>query len=709
MAKVSVLYIHDEIVSPHLELLRNICEPTSRAKPHVTVRFFRKIVMPLGHLSNTVEFIDLLAPGAFFDENSTRENRTVFIRCQADDLLHLEYKPLFPTSEFHITVYDGTDDEFARKLFKILNKYEWAFRLPLPPESALTVINLKTRRAKRNAAPSARVFSENVIRLFDKIFGGVLSEEFVFGLSQKARLKFADKICRSLRSQIDKLERVAIPAQKSVAGLDRFPEKEYDIHLTPPELAQEMASHALSFLSDQAIDFGDPAVGTGAFYAALLKVAKKGSIRSALGIDISPKQIEAAKWRWKSEDMEVRLGDYLHMSKLPARNLILANPPYMRHQGIPSSYKMELRQRASLDMGFRISALAGQYVYFVLLSHKWLAAGAISSWLIPSEFMQTGYGRALRLYFARTVQLLRIHQFDAANPQFENAEVLPCVVVFKNVSPPPNQTAVFSAGGTLSNPIATETVKLDLLDPELKWSVRSKPRVERDATYVRLGSLLSVRRGIATGANKFFVMERTRAEELGLPAIALKPILPKAMLLRSEVVKRKRDGYPNVQPQMCVLDCSLPEQQIAADYPKLFEYLVQGEKEGVREGHLVGRRTPWYKQEQRDPAPFLCTYMGKAHGDKPAIRFILNRSDAIATNTYLLMYPNPLLRTLFKRMPEMELALFEALKNSSWNSIEEFTRTHAGGLSKIEPRELEEVWLGPLPEEIIDAANKRLL
>ena len=661
------------------------------------------------HLKNTVDFIDLLAPGAFFDENLSRENRTVFIRCQAVDLLHLEYKPLFPTSEFHITVYDGTEDEFARKLFKILNKYKWAFRLVLPPESALTVIGLKTRRARKKTVFSARIYSENVVRLFADIFGGALSEEFVLSLSEKERLNFAEKICRSLRSRVKKFEPVAIPARKSVPGLDRFPEIEYDLHLTPPELAQDMASHALGFLSDPAIDFGDPAVGTGAFYAAILKVAKRGGIRSALGIDISPKQIEAAKWRWKSEDMEVRLGDYLHMSGLPARNLILANPPYMRHQGIQSVYKMELRQRASLEIGFRISALAGQYVYFVLLSHKWLAPGAISSWLIPSEFMQTRYGKALRFYFARKVQLLRIHQFDAANPQFENAEVLPCVVVFKNMSPRPDQTAIFSAGGTLSNPLDIETVNLGLLNPELKWSVRSKPQVERDATYVRLGALFSVKRGIATGANKFFVMERSRAEELGLPSIALKPILPKAMLLRSEVVKRKRNGYPNVQPQMCVLDCSLSEQKIAANYPRLLEYLLQGQKEGVREGHLVGRRTPWYKQEQREPAPFLCTYMGKAHGDKPAIRFILNRSDAIATNTYLLMYPNPLLQALFKQMPEMELVLFEALKSSSWSSIEEFTRSHAGGLLKIEPRELEEVWLGPLPDEIVDVANKRLL
>jgi adenine-specific DNA-methyltransferase len=709
VAKVSVLYLNDEIVSPHLELLRNICEPMSRAKPHVTVRFFRKIVMPLDHLNNTVEFIDLLTPGAFFDENSTRKNRTVFIRCQSEDLRHLEYKPLFPTSEFHITIYDGIEDAFARKLFRLISKYKWAFRLSLPSGASLTVIDLKTRRAKRKAVSAPRVYSDLVLNLFETLFKKELSEEFVFGLTEAARLKYAKVICESLHVHVEKLERVQIPAKKNSVIADSSSAKEYDIHLTPPELAQDMAADALSFLSDDAIDFGDPAVGTGAFYAALLKVVEKKRIRSAIGIDISPKQIEFAQSRWNSVDMKVMLGDYLHMGELPSRNLILANPPYLRHQGIPTSYKMELRERASLDMGFLVSAMSGQYVYFVLLGHKWLAPGAVSSWLIPSEFMQTGYGKALRFYFSRKVQLLRIHQFDAASPQFENAEVLPCVVVFKNALPEPGGTAIFSAGGTLSNPTDVEIISTEVLDPESKWSVRSKVRVERDATYVRLGDLFSVRRGIATGANDFFVMERSRAEELGLPPVALKPILPKAKLLQADIVKRKRDGYPNVISQMCVLDCTLPEQQIADEYPRLFEYLVRGENEGVRKGHLVGRRTPWYKQEQREPAPFLCTYMGKAHGDKPAIRFILNRSNAIATNTYLMMYPNRHLRALLKAVPEMEIALFEALKNCSWDSIDEFTRSHAGGLSKIEPKELEEVWLGPLPLEIVETADKRLL
>jgi adenine-specific DNA-methyltransferase len=709
VARVSVLYIRDDVVAPHLELLRNICEPGSKARPHVTVRFFKKLAIPADHLDTVVSHVDLLAAGAFLDIDPSRPNRTVFIRCQSDDLLTLEHKPQFPTSEFHITIYDGSSELFAKKLIGVLKKFPWAFRVALPKKSSLATIEIKKKRVSKNPAIKVREYDPKVKELFEKIFEQPLSEDLVLSFSDKKKLEAVKRICASLHEKTENFEKVKIPRHRSVVGLDRFPEKDYDIHLTPPELAQEIAAIALEYLTPGEIKFGDPAVGTGAFYAALLKVAGKGKIKSAIGIDISPKQVEAAKWRWKNEDMEVREGDYLHMSELPLRNLILANPPYLRHQKIPTQYKHELRERASTDMGMKISGRSGQYVYFILLSHKWMERGAIASWLIPSEFMQTDYGKALRQYLTRKVQLLRIHQFAADTPQFENAEVLPCVIIFKNIEPSIKQEITFSVGGTLSRPTNVEYVNIAHLNSEEKWTLQRRDVIERDHTFVKLGDLFSVKRGIATGANNFFVLDRDRAKELGIPDFALKPLLPKAMNLGTDVIERKHDGTPDLEKQLCVIDCALPELEIERNYPSFAKYLNTGKTSGIVNGYLVARRSPWYKQEQRPPPIFLCTYMGKAHGDKPAIRFIWNKSDAIATNTYLMLYPNSSVCELLKKEPRLSLTLFNLLKDSSWHSLHEFSRSHAGGLSKIEPRELEEVWLGPLPNSILQVANKRLL
>lgn len=696
------------MVGPHLALLRNICDPQSKSKPHVTVRFFDKLAIPPDHLKVAVNNIDLLAPGAFgLNKSDVQKNRTIFIRCQSYELLALEHKPDFPTSEFHITLYDGFSDNFSRRLFSVLRKFPWAFRVPLP-KTTLKAIDIKSKRKKNDKLALPREYNSAVSQLFFSIFNEEISENTILTLTDKKRLEFAFRICESLHSLTGSFDKVKIPKQSRLEGFDRFPEENYDIHLTPPELAQEIASYAVKLLGKVPIDFGDPAVGTGAFFAALLKVTERSSIKTAIGIDISPKQVEAAKWRWKSMDMDVREGDYLHMNLLPQRNLILANPPYMRHQGINKNYKLELRQRASLDIGIKVSARSGQYLYFILLSHKWMAPGAIGAWLIPSEFMQTEYGRALRYYLAKKVQLLRIHQFDTATPQFENVEVLPCVIFFKNTEPDIKTKTIFSLGGSLLAPVHSEKVGADRLDPEQKWKLKTHQAVERDDTFVQLGDLFSVRRGIATGANDFFVLDRDKAHKLGIPDMALTPLLPKAKNLISEVVSRKQDGYPHVARQLCVINTSLSEKEISEQYPDFMNYLQHGKEIGVMNGHLVGRRHPWYKQEQREPAPFLCTYMGKAHAGKPAIRFIWNKSDAIATNTYLLLYPNKNLATLLKSKPVLAQTIFDLLKACSWTALGEHSRQHAGGLSKIEPKELQQVWMGPLPPEIFDAADREL-
>jgi hypothetical protein len=217
-----------------------------------------------------------------------------------------------------------------------------------------------------------------------------------------------------------------------------------------------------------------------------------------------------------------------------------------------------------------------------------------------------------------------------------------------------------------------------------------------------------VRRGIATGANDFFVMNRIDAKELGIPDSVLRPVLPKARTLKTDVVEKAKDGYPQVQPQLCVLDSDLPEMELKARYPLLMKYLKSAESLGIRERNLIRNRHPWYKQEQRDPAIFLCTYMGRAQAGSSALRFIWNKSNAIATNTYLMLYPRSGLEALFRKRPTTVAKVFALLKDAACDTMDEQSRMHAGGLHKIEPRELLEVRLPSIPNWLKPAVTIHL-
>jgi hypothetical protein len=77
-------------------------------------------------------------------------------------------------------------------------------------------------------------------------------------------------------------------------------------------------------------------------------------------------------------------------------------------------------------------------------------------------------------------------------------------------------------------------------------------------------------------------------------------------------------------------------------------------------------------------------------GGKP-FRFILNHSNATATNVYLLLYPRPLLDRAFQNNPGLIRTVWKALNNISTDSLIGAGRVYGGGLHKLEPKELSNV------------------
>ena len=84
------------------------------------------------------------------------------------------------------------------------------------------------------------------------------------------------------------------------------------------------------------------------------------------------------------------------------------------------------------------------------------------------------------------------------------------------------------------------------------------------------------------------------------------------------MIAAEADGHPRLERSLVLIDCDLHEEVIRDRYPGFWTYLEEGRHRGIPAGYLASRRTPWYAQERREPAPFLCTYMGA--GGAPATR-----------------------------------------------------------------------------------------
>ncbi len=495
----------------------------------------------------------------------------------------------------------------------------------------------------------------------------------------------------------------ALDASKSPAERNRLGQ-----FATPNGLAIDIVRYVNSLIDHRKdIRFADPAVGTGSFFSAALAVFGPERIKSAIGIELDPVFCAAARKLWAESGLEVVCGDFTRVvgsaSRPTAPNLVLANPPYVRHHHLERDEKDRLRKLTRRLLGLEVNGLAGLYVYFLPLATTWMENGGYAAWLVPSEFMDVNYGIALKRFLTDQVTLIRAHRFDAHDVQFGDALVSSVVLVFRKATPPSGHSVEFTLGGTIADPHAKERIPLETLRISRKWTVHpSHARNDRrvsEAVGLTLADLFRIQRGIATGRNKFFVLQRTDAARHGFPSRYLRAVLPSPRHLRQNIVEADGDGYPLLEPQLCVIDCDLPECIVEQRYPSLWQYLQTAAAQGIRDGYLVAKRDPWYKQERRDPAPLLCTYMGRGSHDKRPFRFILNRSQAIGTNLYLMLYPRRCLAAMLRRHPERLVRVHELLNCVTGHELRGEGRVYGDGLNKIEPRELGRISAGLLIQQ----------
>ncbi|MBP5543744.1 MAG: hypothetical protein ILM98_06695 [Kiritimatiellae bacterium] len=177
-----------------------------------------------------------------------------------------------------------------------------------------------------------------------------------------------------------------------------------------------------------------------------------------------------------------------------------------------------------------------------------------------------------------------------------------------------------------------------------------------------------------------------------------------------ELQKRIWRGFP-VESRMADFTTLAPDctGKDMAELPKsIRDYLAEGELTTATKKLCAGR-IRWYDQEQRKPAPILCSYMGRGNGIGAPVRFILNTSNAIATNSFLMLYPKGALRRLFAECAENSEAVWLRLRSIPPEEFSRAGRCYGGGLHKMEPRELGDLTCSALVDWLSGCVDYSLL
>ncbi|MDI9638986.1 SAM-dependent DNA methyltransferase [Geitlerinema splendidum] len=465
---------------------------------------------------------------------------------------------------------------------------------------------------------------------------------------------------------------------------------------TPTALATDILKYTKTLLpADPKIRFLDPAFGTGAFYSALLQQFPLSQIVEANAYEIDPHYGDEAIKLWRDTPLGLNITDFT--KAVPPNcdntkaNLLICNPPYVRHHHLSRVEKLRLQRVTEQIARIKLSQLASLYCHFLCISDAWMATDGLAGWLIPTGFMDVNYGQPIKDYLLNRVTLLRIHCFDSVDVQFEDALVSSAVVWFKKALPPANHVVEFTYGENLTEPKMSLMMSRESLRGAAKWTKFGlvSGRLSSQEQPLKLKDLFTIKRGLATGANDFFVLTPAQISDYQLPSKFLQPVLPSPRLLSVDEIEADGLGNPILNRQLFLLSCDLPPDVVKAKYPKLWEYLQMGVEQGICDRYLCRHRSPWYAQEKRPPSPFLCTYMGRQDtGRGRPFRFILNHSRATATNVYLMLYPKPALAKMLLDQPEFLKEVWSALDRISDEALMGEGRVYGGGLHKLEPREL---------------------
>ncbi len=476
----------------------------------------------------------------------------------------------------------------------------------------------------------------------------------------------------------------------------KWPVTDSDNLLPHRRCTHDIVQFAIAHLPSRCrLRFLEPGFGTGAFYSAMRSIVEGNRIEVAAGYELDPYYGCPAAELWNNTGLKLTMEDFTivdpPLDSSERFNLVVCNPPHVRHHHLKRHQKSVLRRIVERNIGIEMNGLSGLYAYFMILSRPWMSDNAIGAWLIPSEFMDVNYGRQVKEFLLRHVKLLRVHRFDPSQSQFDDALVSSAIVVFQNCQPNERHKVEFSYGGSICEPAQCHVITARELMLVQKWSHISsqKPPAPKRNRGRSLRDLFLIKRGLATGDNNYFILDSDIIERLNLPRQFFIPILPSPRYLESDTVTADENGDPQISRKRYLLACDLPEEHVRKSYPSLWDYFQHGASSGVKDRYLCQHRQPWYAQERRPAVPILCSYMGRTVVNRRSpFRFIRNHSNATAPNVYLMLYPRSGIQRIFDAHPEAIDLTWSELNGIGCDSLTRQGRVYGGGLHKMEPSEL---------------------
>ncbi|MCC7431365.1 Eco57I restriction-modification methylase domain-containing protein [bacterium] len=457
--------------------------------------------------------------------------------------------------------------------------------------------------------------------------------------------------------------------------------KKFAQFFTPFQLASLMADWLLGNQNLKTVL--EPAFGLGIFSRTLLNKKPELSIK-AFEVDETI-YFEAKEVFNEISQIKIQLENYMFNDWDNKYDGIICNPPYFKfHDYDNKTILNEIEKRLKI----KLNGFTNLYTLFLLKSVSQLNLGGRLAYIVPSEFLNSDYGKLVKSALIKSKILRNIIVINFEENIFDDALTTACILLCSNdnnfhkvkfsiINKLDELEGMQSFISTYpANKIDGLTFPFSELDPEIKW--RKYYQEQNGIRYKNLipfSNVAKVVRGIATGSNEYFTFSKSKALQFGIDKKYLLPCICKAVDVKDNFfTTRKFNDLVNTDRQAFLFNA------VGAKDEKVSNYIELGEKTGVDKKYLTACRTPWYSLENRPPAPVWVSVFNRS-----GLKFIRNEANISNLTTFHCIYPFQ--SGLFDNI-NIDVLFAYLMTDVAREIFEDNRREYGNGLQKFEPNDL---------------------
>ncbi|MGV0772881.1 hypothetical protein [Mycobacterium syngnathidarum] len=359
-----------------------------------------------------------------------------------------------------------------------------------------------------------------------------------------------------------------------------------------------------------------------------------------------------------------------HGEESRAPRLILGNPPYTRAQLLPIEDRIRLGELSDGLCGTRSSLSA----LITAISLRHLGPNDGLCLLLPAQWLESQYAQPLRDYLARlrfrSIELRLVDSWRFPDAQVDAVALL--------VGRERTEEQPFNVATWQSDKVRTVR-RGDLVSKEWRRLFASGSREESRparSDYSVLKDYCVVRRGVATGANEFFILTKSKVKENRIPSRRLLRLARRISSFGDRLDDAAFDGLEDSEKRW-LLNVT-PRHRTPGGVIDL--YLEKGEAAGFDSRYLcVKRRDAWYDLSHDLVVPEVI--IGPM--TRGVVRIVENAAGcAIANNLYGWRWHDEVPRSVRKKI------LRWLRGEAGQDALLRLARQQGDGLIKIEPRAL---------------------